>query len=234
MNIYQHNGRRRPDWVKLYFEVGLKKPALEQFDNFEVKPDILPQLQHAPQIFKSAGGIATALAMRQPRRVVISIQTYYNETVVKLERISKYIGGRYSLTLEINGYYDRVYDVVIDPGLGASLNTPVLPGTLPNVGRPVMINGSGPVIMTQDQYDSWGGVPEKWLVEVPFQMKAVIEHSADWHLPGQARAIGPRRNETVVFTLHESLTLALPKIRGAVIDIGQDEGTGILAPELPD
>lgn len=234
MNVQHHNGRRRLDWVKLYFDVGLKKPAIEQFDNFEVKPDILPQLQHVPQIFKSAGGIATALAIRQPRRVVITFQTYYTETVVKLERISQYIAGKYSVVLEINGYYDRVYDVVLDPGLGASLNVPVLPGTLPNVGVPVLINGSGPVIMTADQYASWGGDPDKWLVEVPFQMRSVIEHPGDWHLPGQARAIGPRRNEPVTFTFHESLQLSLPRLDGVVIDIGQDEGTGILAPELPD
>lgn len=232
MSITKHNGRRK-DWVKLYFDVGLKKVQPEEFDNFEVKADILPQLQHFPTIFKSAGGVATAMATRQPRRVVITFQTYYTETIVKLERISQYIAGKYSVVLEINGYYDRVYDVVLDPLLGATLGVPVTPGTAPNVGIPVMINGSGPVVMTQDQYDSWGGVETKWLVEVPFQMKAVIEHSPDWHLPGQARARGPRRNEAVTWTFHESTKLALPTSGGVIIDPDQGSDTGMLDPELP-
>lgn len=212
MNVYATT--RLQDYLRLTFITAAGTEVI-LFDNMEIRARLDVGEGNYPEVFNSAGGYASALPRLQPRLIRAQIQTWHHSTICKLKDIVRITRGRYRLKVCVNGFWDCIKTVEHDPDGGASLMVPgqisgaVLPATtrIPVVGNAVLINGMGPVVFTQAQYDAW---QSDRLALVPYCLNAVIRYDAGIVFRGQARGLGARRNDSNTIEFLETVDLTLP------------------------
>lgn len=115
MNVY--NQTRRKPYLVLTFDGG---STVVQFDNMEINRQVQVFTQWYPEIFQSAGGIATKLARRQPRRVRFQVRLHDKETICKLNTLVAITATRYRLRFCMYGYWDctEIKQVISTGGVG--------------------------------------------------------------------------------------------------------------------
>lgn len=77
-----------------------------EFDNIEVLEDVEVGERYYPEIFKSQGGYATAIAREQPLWWRFTVRLHTPETIRKLNKIVAWTSTRYVCTGWLNGWRD--------------------------------------------------------------------------------------------------------------------------------
>lgn len=249
MNVFLQENYR-PDYVTLTFNAGTAGEVIVKLDNLELNKDVEVFAQWWPEVFNSAGGIATKIARRQPLRLKLTLRIAHKRTICKWNEIVRQTSTNYTLRACFKGYWQcwKMLGTIVtggDPQTGGGTEPTNRDGVTiqlgpggagtgllgagaaesvndgPEVGDTIEIGGQQ-VEVTPEVLLSLGA---QGVVIVPLCFTAIVKYDQDVMYQGQGRGLGVNANTYTVLEILESAILPIP-ITGTLNDPQTDDGTG--------